>query len=167
MKGIRARWMAAAMGILFTTAACSEGEQAAQGASSTGAPVVKTLANQAELKQALEEAGDQLVLLDLFAEWCKPCKVLAPVLEEVARERADRVLIYKIDIDRNPAVAREFQVSGIPLVVFVKKGQRVHAIMGLSPKATYLRDIERFAAPVRTSATEAPGGDSEAMSSTS
>ncbi len=159
--GIKARWIGAALGVLLTTAACSEGDQegrSAGAAGTAGAAAVKTLANQVELKQALDAAGDRLVLIDLFAEWCGPCKMLAPILEEIARERADRVSVYKIDIDRNPAVAREFQVSGIPLVVYVKKGQRVHAVMGLNPKATYLRDIERFAEPARSSADRASGG---------
>jgi thioredoxin 1 len=159
MSGVQARWVAAAVAVLLSTAACSGGEQTAQRAEAAGAGVVKAIGSKTELEQALTAAGDKLVLLDLFAEWCGPCKVLSPVLEEIARERADLVSVYKIDIDRNPAIGRQFQVSGIPLVVFMKKGQRVHAVMGLNPKATYLRDIERFAEPGRTSADETPDGE--------
>jgi thioredoxin 1 len=157
--GMKVRWIALAAAVLLTTAACSGGEPAAQKEGEARVTVVKTIAGQAELKQVLEEAGDRLVLLDLFAEWCGPCKALSPILEEIAVERADQVSVYKVDIDRNPAIAREFQVSGIPLIVFVKKGQRVHAIMGLNPKATYLRDIDRFVGPARASRAETPEGE--------
>ncbi len=125
----------------------------------TGEGHVVMIADQEELSRRLAEAGDQLVLVDLYADWCGPCRLLSPVLEEIARERADQVSVFKVNVDENRELARAFGVTGIPLVVFLRGGERVHAITGVHPKATYLRAIERFGAVAQTPATETPDGE--------
>jgi thioredoxin 1 len=68
-------------------------------------------------------AGEKPVLVDFFATWCGPCQMLAPVLKEVKDALGDRVLILKIDVDKNQELAARFQVRGVPTMVLFQKGQ--------------------------------------------
>jgi thioredoxin len=80
-------------------------------------------------------------MFDLYADWCMPCRILSPVLEKVAADMKSSVAVYKIDIDRNPAIASLFQVSGIPFVVLMKDKKAVQSFMGVQPEAVYRRAI--------------------------
>jgi thioredoxin 2 len=83
------------------------------------------------------------VLLDMWAAWCGPCKMIAPVVEEVAREMAGRVRVAKLDVDENPATAARFGVRSIPTLLVLKGGQEVDRIVGVQPKAEIVRRLER------------------------
>ena len=74
------------------------------------------------------------VLVDFYADWCGPCKVMAPVLDEVARARVGRVLVAKLDTDRNPAVARRFNIASIPTLAVFQGGREVKRQMGAMPR---------------------------------
>jgi len=67
--------------------------------------------------------SDQAVLVDFWAEWCGPCKMIAPILDEIADEYADKLKVVKLDIDSNPAVPRRFGVRGIPTLMIFKAGE--------------------------------------------
>ncbi|KWX66240.1 thioredoxin [Mycobacterium sp. NAZ190054] len=81
------------------------------------------------------------VLVDFWATWCGPCKMVAPVLEEIASEKAGSLTVAKIDVDENPATARDFQVVSIPTMILFKDGQPVKRIVGAKGKAALLREL--------------------------
>jgi len=109
-----------------------------------GESSVQTIQGMNALQDILEASGDRLLMFDLYADWCMPCRILSPILEEIAKENSERVAVYKINIDQNPDIAREFGVTGIPYVVFIKNKTVVHALTGVQPKETYVRAIHRL-----------------------
>jgi thioredoxin 1 len=88
--------------------------------------------------------SDKLVLVDFWAEWCGPCRMVAPVLEEIGAEHADEITIAKLDIDENPSTARDYQVLSIPTMILFKGGEPVKQIVGAKPKAALLQDLADY-----------------------
>ncbi|MGH7871363.1 MAG: thioredoxin TrxC [Candidatus Binatia bacterium] len=86
------------------------------------------------------------VLLDMWAPWCGPCRMVAPVIEELAREMAGRVRVAKLNVDENPATAARFRVQSIPTLLVLKHGQEIERIVGVQPKAAIAQRLERATA---------------------
>ena len=97
-------------------------------------PVMLTADNFKE--EVLETSG--LILIDCYADWCGPCKMMAPILEEIAEERQD-VKVCKVNVDEQPAIAQAFQVSSIPLLIVVKDGSIVQQSVVYQPKESVLK----------------------------
>ena len=90
------------------------------------------------------KASDVPVLVDFWAEWCGPCKMIAPVLEEIAEEQAGKVRIAKLNIDDNLDVTRRFEVMSIPTLILFKDGEPAARLIGAKPKGALLEEISAY-----------------------
>ncbi|GAA2718970.1 thioredoxin [Actinocorallia aurantiaca] len=88
--------------------------------------------------------NDKPVLVDFWAEWCGPCRMVAPILEEIAAEHGDKISIVKLNIDENPNVPRDYGIMQIPTMNVYRNGEVVKQIMGAKPKAVMLRELSEF-----------------------
>ncbi|XP_017466118.1 PREDICTED: thioredoxin-2-like [Rhagoletis zephyria] len=83
-----------------------------------------------DLNNQLKEAGTKLVVIDFFATWCGPCKLIAPRLEELAKEYEGKVLILKVDVDECEDIAMEYNISSMPTFVFIKDRKQINSFAG-------------------------------------
>jgi thioredoxin 1 len=86
------------------------------------------------------------VLVDFWAEWCGPCRQISPVLEEIAKERAGKVVVAKVNIDKNPGTPQKYGVRGIPTLILFKGGQPVSTKVGSLPKSKLLEWVDSLVA---------------------
>lgn len=101
-------------------------------------------ASDAELAAALDT--NQLVLVDLWAPWCAPCRMVAPVLERLAVRYAGQVKVVKVNVDDNPVAARRFDASSIPTLVLLRDGAPVGRVVGAQPEPVLARQIDQLLA---------------------
>ena len=86
--------------------------------------------------------SDKPVLVDFWAEWCAPCRKIAPLLEEIAGEMGDQVSIVKLNIDENPEVARNYRIMSVPTLTVFKNGEPVQSVAGAKPKGDLVKLVE-------------------------
>ena len=106
----------------------------------TSKPVIVTDANFSSVV-----GGASLpILLDLWAAWCGPCRMIAPVIEQIAAELSGKALIGKLDVDANPQTASRFGVQSIPTMLIIKNGVEVDRLIGAQPQQAILQRLQRF-----------------------
>lgn len=91
--------------------------------------------------QVLE--NPKLTLVDFWAEWCGPCRILGPVIDEIAVQLGDRAQVFKMDVDQNPVTPAQYSIRGIPTVLLFKGGKLVDQIVGARPKDAILEVISK------------------------
>jgi thioredoxin 1 len=85
--------------------------------------------------------SDKPVIVDFWADWCGPCRMVAPILEEISNKHGDKVTIAKLDIDANPQIAQQYQILSIPTMLVFQGGKPVKQIVGAKPKAALLAEF--------------------------
>ena len=81
-------------------------------------------------------------MVDFWAEWCGPCRMVGPIVEEVAKEYGDKALVGKLNVDNNPGVAQKYGIRSIPTILFFKNGEIVDRQVGAVPKAALVKKLE-------------------------
>jgi len=100
--------------------------------------------NEANFEQEVLKAKG-LVMVDFWAEWCGPCKVLSPIVEEIAKEQKDKVKLAKVNVDENNNLSGQYGIMSIPTLKFFKDGKIVGELIGAAPKATVEAAIAQYA----------------------
>ena len=104
--------------------------------------MAKVINSQEFQSEVLDGSG--VVLVDFFATWCGPCKMLAPVLEELSTELEGKVKIYKVDVDENGDLARKYGIMSVPTMIAFKDGKEVYKSVGFSSKADLKAKLESY-----------------------
>ena len=87
---------------------------------------------------------DKLVLIDFWAEWCGPCKMVGPIIDEIAEEYKDKVVVGKLDVDNNDETTAKYGIRNIPTVLFLKNGEVVDKVVGAGPKTMFTDKIDKL-----------------------
>ena len=112
----------------------------------TADSLVKDTTTQTFMKDVIEESRRQPVLVDFWAPWCGPCKMLGPVLEEIATEQVGRVKIAKVNLDENPGLAQKYGVQAIPTLLYFAAGEVREMTVGAAGKRAIVAKLESLMA---------------------
>ncbi|GHT16965.1 hypothetical protein FACS189429_0070 [Bacteroidia bacterium] len=110
----------------------------------TKADFLKKIANYEKNPHTFEYLGDKPCIIDFYTDWCGPCKRVAPILEELAKEYAGKIYVYKINVDKEKELAALFGIRSIPSLLFVPQTGTPQMAVGLIPKETFVKIITEF-----------------------
>jgi thioredoxin 1 len=88
--------------------------------------------------------ADKPVIIDFWAEWCGPCRIIGPIINEISEDYKDRAIVGKVDVDSNPNIAARFGIRNIPTVLFFKNGVVADKQVGAVPKANFVNKLEKL-----------------------
>jgi len=139
-----------AWALIFSTGisiwGCAE-DQSGAAPPISGPSLVDRIHSAEELQLLLDSAEQPVLVLEFYADWCEPCRDVAPILESIAREASPQVKVVKINIDENRSLANRYRVRGIPTVVFIRGQKLVGSLLGVQPKRKYLEMIRKASSP--------------------
>jgi thioredoxin len=143
----------AGAGLLVALVACADPdtERVASGAAASSIPPVESAVHW---ERILSASGNTLLVAEFYADWCGPCRKLAPVFEELSEAYHSGVRFYRIDVEAHRDLAARYRVRGIPFTVLIKNRKVVDSLLGLQPKSRFSERIERF---IGSRALEPPG----------
>lgn len=96
-------------------------------------------------KDAFErEVKEGIVLVDFFAQWCGPCKMVGPILEELSEEMQENVKFVKVDVDKNDELSEQYSITNIPSLLILKDGEKKEVIVGFKPKQMIKESLEQY-----------------------
>ena len=95
-------------------------------------------------KKIIEASESKLIIVDFWAPWCGPCRMVAPIVEEIAKEFEGQIKVFKLNTDENPNVASQYGIRSIPTLMVFKGGQKVDTVVGAVPKATLSGTISKY-----------------------
>lgn len=121
--------------LLFPAVSCSKKNSDTVDQTSS----VKIISSMNELNRIISDNNAKMLVFDLYADWCIPCKILAPAFSSLSEAYKDQAIFYRINIDNNPDIAAAFGVQGIPYVVFIRNKKPIYALTGVNPKESYER----------------------------
>jgi thioredoxin 1 len=105
--------------------------------------IMARVINSIEFKDEVLSSND-IVLVDFFAEWCGPCKMLTPVVEELSIEMAGKAKVFKVDVDKSGDIAQKYGIMGVPTVMIFKNGTEVDKIVGFQPKEVLKSKLDQY-----------------------
>ncbi len=126
--------------LLPTVMSCSNEKPAES--NKEGHSQIKTIETMDELNRIIH-SDKKMLVFDLYADWCMPCKILAPVFNSLSENYKDRAAFYRINIDKSPDIAAAFGIRGIPYIVFINDKKTIHALTGVNPKESYEKVLNR------------------------
>lgn len=103
---------------------------------------VEFIQDEAALDSLL--ASEPILVVDCTASWCGPCKLVAPMMDQLAEAYGDRVKVFKLDVDTNKPIAKRFEVKSIPAVIFFKQGELVEKVVGAKPYEMFTETLEKL-----------------------
>jgi thioredoxin-like negative regulator of GroEL len=130
--------------LLFCITPSCKNNTSKQASASVTDSVISVIDNEEQFDKILKKSDKHLLMFYFYADWCRPCKILGPVLEKIAKENIDSVTVYKINSDKNVELVNIFRARGVPHIAYVKNKKILLSLTGVYPKDMYLKAIKRF-----------------------
>ncbi len=130
--------------VMLVSAAEPQGKEKVKPIELTKATFLEKVFNYQENPKEWKYNGDKPAIVDFYATWCGPCRITSPILKDLAAEYGEEIYVYKIDVDKEPELARMFGVQSIPMFLFIPLNEQPQVAMGALPKKSFKEAIDTF-----------------------